>query len=82
MENDCVSSTLIIPLIKRINLIKFKGSLILLTFGIVLYSYYYYEHVHFNLTHFYAHLGFDTAQHHIGNKYLHGKIKALFTLLF
>lgn len=37
------------------------------------YAYYYYEHVHVNVLHGYAHLGFDAAQHDLGNRYLHGK---------
>lgn len=36
------------------------------------YMYYYYDHVHVNVIKAYAHLGFDAAQHELGNRYLHG----------
>ncbi|XP_025113882.1 uncharacterized protein LOC112575945 [Pomacea canaliculata] len=37
-----------------------------------LYCYYYFEHVHFHVTHGYAHLGYSEAQHQVGQRYLHG----------
>ena len=36
------------------------------------YAYFHFEHMHVNVVHGYAHLGFDTAQHDLGNRYLHG----------
>ena len=37
------------------------------------YAYFHFEHMHVNVVHAYAHMGFDTAQHDLGNRYLHGK---------
>ena len=47
---------------------------LLVVFVIVLcyYSYYYFDHMHVNVIKAYAHLGFHTAQHELGNRYLHG----------
>lgn len=41
-------------------------------FSLAYYTYYYYEHVHVSVIKAYAHLGFDSAQHELGNRYLHG----------
>lgn len=41
-------------------------------FGLIAYSYYYFDHVHFHIANTYANLGYDTAQHHVAHKYLHG----------
>ena len=41
--------------------------------SLALYAYFYFEHMHVNVIKAYAHLGFDTAQHELGNRYLHGK---------
>ncbi|KAK3754094.1 hypothetical protein RRG08_024169 [Elysia crispata] len=38
-----------------------------------LYCWFYFENVHFHVTHAYAHLGYDVAQHQVGQRYLHGK---------
>lgn len=38
-----------------------------------LYAYYYFDHLHFHVTHGYAHLGYSAAQHQVGQRYLHGK---------
>lgn len=54
------------------------GLQISLVFGVIAlayYAYYYYEHMHVNVIKAYAHMGFDTAQHELGNRYLHGKNK-------
>ncbi|KAK6185549.1 hypothetical protein SNE40_007757 [Patella caerulea] len=37
------------------------------------YAYFYFDHLHFNITHAYAHLGYPQAQHQVGQRYLHGK---------
>ena len=42
------------------------------------YSYYYYEHMHVSVLHGYAHLGFDVAQHDLGNRYLHGILRLFY----
>ena len=41
------------------------------------YAYYHFEHMHVSVVHAYAHLGFDTAQHDLGNRYLHGMLNCL-----
>ncbi len=46
--------------------------MVLFVFGLAYYSYYYFEHMHVNVMKAYAHLGYDTAQHELGNRYLHG----------
>jgi hypothetical protein len=46
--------------------------IVLTMFGLMYYAYYYFEHMHVSVVHAYAHLGFDTAQHDLGNRYLHG----------
>ncbi|XP_005103522.1 secretory immunoglobulin A-binding protein EsiB [Aplysia californica] len=38
-----------------------------------LYCWFYFDNVHFHVTHAYAHLGYDVAQHQVGQRYLHGK---------
>ena len=43
------------------------------------YMYYYVDHLHFHVTRAYAHVGSAHAQHHLGQKYLHGKL--LFIIL-
>jgi hypothetical protein len=53
-------------------MIIFQAFLILFAIGLILYAYYYFEHFHFHVTRAYAHLGYDTAQHHLANKYLRG----------
>jgi len=37
------------------------------------YCWFYFDNVHFHVTHAYAHMGYDVAQHQIGQRYLHGK---------
>lgn len=44
------------------------------------YAYFYFEHMHINVLHGYAHLGYDKAQHELGNRYLNGLFKKLFYL--
>ena len=48
--------------------------LVIFVSGMAYYGYYYYEHMHVSIVHGYAHLGFDAAQHDLGNRYLHGKL--------
>ncbi|KAL4234955.1 hypothetical protein ACF0H5_006597 [Mactra antiquata] len=43
------------------------------TFVFAFYAYYYYDNLHFHVTHAYAHLGYPSAQHQVGQRYLHGK---------
>lgn len=38
----------------------------------LLYAFYYFEHMHVNVLKGYAYLGYDTAQHELANRYLHG----------
>lgn len=42
-------------------------------FGLVYYSYYHFDHMHFHVTKAYAHMGFTEAEHIVGQRYLHGK---------
>ncbi len=42
------------------------------------YAYYYYEHMHLTILHGYAHMGFDVAQHDLGQRYLHGNYKLVY----
>ena len=37
------------------------------------YCWFYFDNVHFHVTHAYAHMGYDVAQHQIGQRYLHGQ---------
>lgn len=48
-------------------------SAFLFVIGLLYYSYYYFDHMHFHITHFYAKIGHSYAQHAIGQKYLDGK---------
>uniref|UniRef100_K1PI67 Death ligand signal enhancer n=1 Tax=Magallana gigas TaxID=29159 RepID=K1PI67_MAGGI len=43
------------------------------TLSFALYAYYYFDHLHFNVTYAYAWLGYPSANHQIGQRYLHGK---------
>lgn len=52
--------------------IAFQVFLVLGVLGVGYYAYYYYEHMHVSVVHGYAHLGFEAAQHDLGNRYLHG----------
>lgn len=54
--------------------IGFQVFLVFGVLGMLYYAYYYYEHMHISILHGYAHLGFDSAQHDLGNRYLHGII--------
>lgn len=51
----------------------FQGLLIVAVIVFALYSYFYFENLHFHITHGYAHLGYPVAQHQVGQRYLHGK---------
>lgn len=42
------------------------------TIVFALYCYYYFDNVHFHITRGYAHLGYATAQHQVGQRYLNG----------
>jgi hypothetical protein len=46
--------------------------LVLAVFALIYYAYFHFEHMHVNVLHAYAHLGYDLAQHELGNRYLHG----------
>jgi len=46
--------------------------LVIAVFALAFYAYFYFEHMHVNVLKFYANLGYDTAQHELGNRYLHG----------
>uniref|UniRef100_A0A1I8F7W6 Uncharacterized protein n=1 Tax=Macrostomum lignano TaxID=282301 RepID=A0A1I8F7W6_9PLAT len=37
------------------------------------YAYNHFDHLHFHVTKAYAHLGYEDAQHQVGQRYLHGK---------
>lgn len=50
-----------------------EGLLLTATIVFAVYCYYYFDHVHFHITHGYAHLGYADAQHQVGQRYLHGK---------
>lgn len=45
------------------------------TLTFALYAYYYFDHLHFNVTYAYGWLGYPQAQHQIGQRYLHGKFR-------
>ncbi|XP_046334957.1 uncharacterized protein HI_1625-like [Haliotis cracherodii] len=47
--------------------------LIVFTVSLVIYAYFYFDHLHFHIAHAYAHMGYATAQHQVGQRYLHGK---------
>ncbi|KAH9499792.1 hypothetical protein Btru_077837 [Bulinus truncatus] len=47
--------------------------MIFLTIAAALYCWFYFDNVHFHVSHAYAHLGYDVAQHHVGQRFLHGK---------
>ena len=47
--------------------------LVALGVGMIYYAYYYVEHMHVNVIHGYAYLGYSIAQHELGDRYLHGK---------
>ena len=47
-----------------------------------LYCWFYFENVHFHVTHAYAHLGYDVAQHQVGQRYLHGEKEQKVSLYF
>lgn len=53
--------------------IAFQVFLIFVVIGLIYYAYYYYEHMHIHALKAYAHMGFDSAQHELGNRYLHGE---------
>jgi hypothetical protein len=50
----------------------FQIALVVAVLSLAYYAYYYFEHMHVNVIRAYAHLGFDTAQNELGNRYLHG----------
>ncbi|XP_013389315.1 uncharacterized protein LOC106165232 [Lingula anatina] len=50
----------------------FEGFIILLVFAFCLYAYYYFDNLHFHVIHGYAHLGYEHAQHLVGQRYLYG----------
>ncbi|RNA39907.1 death ligand signal enhancer-like [Brachionus plicatilis] len=46
--------------------------LVILAVALLFYAYYYFEHMHVNMLKGYSYLGYDTAQHELANRYLHG----------
>ncbi|KAL5022433.1 hypothetical protein ScPMuIL_001588 [Solemya velum] len=50
-----------------------EGMLLCLTLSFGLYAFFYFENLHFHVTHAYAWMGYDSAQHQVGQRYLHGK---------
>ncbi|KAL3859926.1 hypothetical protein ACJMK2_010108 [Sinanodonta woodiana] len=50
-----------------------EGVVICLTIIFAFYAYFYFDNLHFHITHAYAHLGYPSAQHQVGQRYLHGK---------
>ena len=46
---------------------------IVFALGLAYYAWYHFEHLHFNVAHFYADLGYPHAQHVVAHKYLHGQ---------
>ncbi|KAH3775784.1 uncharacterized protein HI_1625-like [Dreissena polymorpha] len=51
----------------------FEAFAIFATVAFAIYAYFYFDHLHFHVTHAYAHLGYPSAQHQVGQRYLHGK---------
>ena len=44
------------------------------TLSFAIYCYFYFDNVHFHITHGYAKLGYAPAQHQVGQRYLHGEL--------
>jgi TPR repeat protein len=53
--------------------VYFQGALIVFTVWLAYYAYFYFENLHFHITHVYAHLGMAEAQHQVGHRYLVGR---------
>ena len=58
-----------------------QALVIVATIAAAAYCYYYFDNVHFHITHGYAHLGYAAAQHQIGQRYLNGMCEGLFSVL-
>lgn len=52
--------------------IAFQVFLVIAVFSLAYYAYYYFEHMHVSVIKAYANLGYDSAQHELANRYLHG----------
>lgn len=50
-----------------------EGFALCATIVFAFYAYFYFDHLHFHVTHAYASLGYSSAQHQVGQRYLHGK---------
>ncbi|XP_064611851.1 secretory immunoglobulin A-binding protein EsiB-like [Liolophura sinensis] len=50
-----------------------EACMIIGTIAFALYAYFYFDNLHFHVTHGYAHLGYPEAQHQVGQRYLYGK---------
>jgi hypothetical protein len=50
-----------------------EALLLICTFAFACYAWFYFDHLHFNVTYGYAKLGYPAAQHQVGQRYLHGK---------
>ena len=55
-----------------------QALVIVATIAAAAYCYYYFDNVHFHITHGYAHLGYAAAQHQIGQRYLNGMCQGIF----
>ena len=60
--------------------VMLQVSVIIATLAAAVYCYYYFDNVHFHVTHGYAHLGYASAQHQVGQRYLNGMYTAFSSL--
>jgi len=60
--------------------LQFQGFALCATMVFAFYAYFYFDHLHFHVTHAYAHLGYPSAQHQVGQRYLHGEKLATFRI--
>uniref|UniRef100_A0A1I8FF17 Sel1 repeat family protein n=1 Tax=Macrostomum lignano TaxID=282301 RepID=A0A1I8FF17_9PLAT len=54
-------------------IVALEVSILLATICFGYYAYNHFDHLHFHVTKAYAHLGYEDAQHQVGQRYLHGK---------
>ena len=62
-------------------MVVFQAAVIILTLAFALYAYYYFDHLHYNVTRGYAHLGYSSAQHQVGQRFLHGTYPLLMHIM-
>ena len=55
------------------SVLQLQAVVVIGTLSFALYCYFYFDNVHFHITHGYAKLGYAPAQHQVGQRYLHGE---------